>query len=117
MYAVTGVAGLVASVVTGRMDSEDREVRFSVTAPAWMGRAFAVSMSLNFIGMPLGSAIAGPVVQHSIPIAFAALVDVIAGVAAVLMLRPSRTGRARRGGGSDGGNAGVQPGAAVTVGG
>jgi MFS family permease len=170
MYAVTGVAGLVASVVTGRMDSEDREVWFivagcavgalgmlimvlaaavgggvvvvaaamalfgisqgpydigmfslrqRVTAPAWMGRAFAVSMSLNFIGMPLGSAIAGPVVQHSIPIAFAVavLVDVIAGVAAVLMLRPSRTGRARRGDGSDGGNAEVQPGAAVAVGG
>ncbi len=170
MYAVTGVAGLVASVVTGRMDSEDREVWFilagcavgavgmlimvlaaavggglvvvaaemalfgtsqgpydigmfslrqRVTATAWMGRAFAVSMSLNFIGMPLGSAIAGPVVQHSIPIAFgvAVLVDVIAGVAAVLMLRPSRTGRARRGGGSDGGNAEVQPGAAVAVGG
>jgi MFS family permease len=142
MFAVTGVAGLVASVVTGRLDSEHREVWFivagcvvgalgmlvmvlaaavggglvvvavamalfgisqgpydigmfslrqRVTAPAWMGRAFAVSMSLNFIGMPIGSAVAGPVVQESIPIAFAiaVLVDVVAGVAAALMLRPS----------------------------
>ncbi|HEX4755376.1 MAG TPA: MFS transporter [Candidatus Dormibacteraeota bacterium] len=165
MYAVTGVAGLLASVLTGRISSEDREVWFivagcalgalgmltmvlasavggglavvaaamvfygvsqgpydigmfslrqRVTAPSWMGRAFAVSMSLNFIGMPIGSAIAGPVVQHSISIAFgiAVLVDVIAGVAAVAMLRPSRRGRARRGDGT----AGVQPGTAVTSG-
>jgi MFS family permease len=142
MFAVTGVAGLVASIVTGRLDSEDREVWFivagcvvgalgmlimllaaalgggllvvavamalfgisqgpydigmfslrqRVTAPAWMGRAFAVSMSLNFIGMPVGSAVAGQVVQDSIPIAFAiaVLVNVVAGVAAALMLRPS----------------------------
>jgi hypothetical protein len=46
-------------------------------------------MSLNFIGMPIGSALAGPVVGHSLPTAFiaAVLVNVVAGVAALLMLR------------------------------
>jgi MFS family permease len=169
MFAVTGVAGLVASVITGRISSEGREVWFivagcavgalgmlimvlasavggglavvaaamlfygvsqgpydigmfslrqRVTPAAWMGRAFAVSMSLNFIGMPLGSALAGPVVQHSIPVAFAVavLVDVIAGVAAVLMLRPSGSGRAR-GRCPNGDTAEVQPGTAVSIGG
>jgi MFS family permease len=140
MYAIMGLAGLVASVLAGRIPSERREVWFvfvgcclsalamatmlvaagvggglvvvgvaiaifgvsqgpydigmfslrqRVTAPAWMGRAFAVSMSLNFIGMPIGSAVAGPVVGHSLPTAFiaAVLVNVVAGVAALLMLR------------------------------
>jgi hypothetical protein len=58
------------------------------------------------------------VVQHSIPVAFAVavLVDVIAGVAAVLMLRPSGSGRAR-GRGPNGDTAEVQPGTAVSIGG
>lgn len=30
------------------------------THPLWMGRAFAISMALNFSGVPLGSAAAGP---------------------------------------------------------
>jgi MFS family permease len=39
------------------------------TDPRWFGRVFAVSMSLNFAGMPVGSALAGPVVERSIPLA------------------------------------------------
>jgi MFS family permease len=141
MWAVLGVAGLVAGLVAGRFDSEGREVWFiligcclcavslgglllasslgggvmvvavamacfgigngpydiglfslrqRVTAPAWMGRAFAVSMSLNVVGVPIGSVMAGPIVEHSLPVAFAVgmLVDVAAGAAALLMLRP-----------------------------
>lgn len=33
------------------------------TDPAWLGRAFAVSMSLNFVGYPIGSAIGGALVS------------------------------------------------------
>jgi MFS family permease len=140
MYAVMGVAGLVATLLAGRIPSERREARFivlgcvlsalamaiilvaagiggglivvaiamavfgvsqgpydigmfslrqRVTPAPWMGRAFAVSMSLNFIGMPIGSVIAGPVVDRSRPAAFAGavLVDVLAAVAAAVMLR------------------------------
>jgi hypothetical protein len=35
------------------------------TARAWFGRAFAVSMALNFSGVPIGSALAGPVLGVS----------------------------------------------------
>jgi predicted MFS family arabinose efflux permease len=36
------------------------------TAPAWFGRAFAISMSLNLSGAPLGAAISGPLVARSV---------------------------------------------------
>ncbi|HXA28725.1 MAG TPA: MFS transporter [Candidatus Angelobacter sp.] len=118
LFAVMGGAGIVAGLLSGRIDSEGRErelmiagclgsvvallilalsssmlmaaagmavfglsngpldiglfsLRQRVTHPAWFGRAFAVSMSLNFIGFPAGSAISGPVVAHSITLAFA----------------------------------------------
>jgi predicted MFS family arabinose efflux permease len=35
------------------------------TAPAWFGRAFAISASLNGIGYPIGAAIGGPVAARS----------------------------------------------------
>jgi predicted MFS family arabinose efflux permease len=147
MYAVMGVAGLIAGALAGRMNSEDREVWFLVAgcvvtvasmlalliaagvgggllavavgmalfgigngpydigmfslrqrviAPAWMGRAFAVSMSLNYIGAPIGSVLAGPIVERSLPIAFAiaVLVVAIASVLGIVMLRPLRIGSA-----------------------
>ncbi len=36
------------------------------TDPAWFGRAFAVSMSLNSVGSPVGSALAGPLIGWSL---------------------------------------------------
>lgn len=36
------------------------------TDPAWFGRVFAVSMSLNVVGGPVGSAIAGPLIGWSL---------------------------------------------------
>ncbi|HTD63437.1 MAG TPA: hypothetical protein VK732_01740, partial [Verrucomicrobiae bacterium] len=36
----------------------------------WLGRAFAVSMSLNFMGFPVGSAIGGAVAPISLELAF-----------------------------------------------
>lgn len=151
MYAVMGIAGLVAGALAGRMNSEDREVWFMVAgsavtvvsmlvmlvaagvgggivavaaamalfgigngpydigmfslrqrviAPAWMGRAFAVSMSLNYIGAPLGSVLAGPIVERSLAAAFAIAVIAVVGatVLAMVMLRP-RTASGSRGAG------------------
>jgi MFS family permease len=145
MYTVMGISGLIAGVLAGRMNSEDREVWFIVAgcavtvismlamlvaagvgggivavavamalfgmgngpydigmfslrqrviAPAWMGRAFAVSMSLNYIGAPIGSALAGPIVERSLPIAFAiAVVAVVAAtVLAMVLLRAPNAG-------------------------
>ena len=39
------------------------------TDPAWFGRAFAVSMNLNFTGVPIGSALAGPLIALSVRLA------------------------------------------------
>ena len=39
------------------------------TDPRLFGRVFAVSMALNFAGIPVGSALGGPVVAHSILLA------------------------------------------------
>jgi predicted MFS family arabinose efflux permease len=60
------VVGLVVSgVVVGPIDIALFSLRQRRTDPAWFGRAFAVSMALNFAGMPIGSAIAGPLVSVS----------------------------------------------------
>ena len=59
------------------------------TDPAWFGRAFAVSLSLNYAGQPIGSAIAGPVIERSPTIAllYGAAFNVI-GAALVITLIP-----------------------------
>jgi MFS family permease len=93
---VVGLGMAVFGVSQGPYDVGMFSLRQRVTPAAWMGRAFAVSMSLNFIGMPIGSAIAGPVVDHSLPLAFAVAVlgNVVAAVAAAAMLRGRRSGEA-----------------------
>lgn len=142
LFAVMGGAGIVAGVLSGRIDSEGRErelmiagclgsvvamlvlavsgsmlgaalgmaifgisngpldiglfsLRQRVTHPAWFGRAFAVSMSLNFVGYPTGSALSGPVVAHSVTAAFAAGAGLIALSTLGPLLMLERQGRAR----------------------
>ena len=56
------------------------------TDPAWFGRAFAVSMSLNFIGQPIGSALSGPVLDVSITAAIL-LAAALAFVSGLTVLR------------------------------
>jgi MFS family permease len=120
VYAISGVAGMLSSLLFGRMDTRGREwgllvwpqvmlvpvvalllvaagmpplpmglgllvvemalvgiligpmdiglftVRQRRTDPAWMGRAFAVSMAFNYLGMPVGAALAGLLADRSI---------------------------------------------------
>jgi hypothetical protein len=54
-------------------------VRQRRTDPAWMGRAFAVSMATNFMGFPIGAAIGGTLAVISLPGA------VVVGVAMILL--------------------------------
>jgi predicted MFS family arabinose efflux permease len=58
------------------------------TDPAWFGRAFAVSMALNYVGVPIGSALAGPLIGWSLDAALwtAVIVSVIAGVFPMLAI-------------------------------
>ena len=70
------------------------------TDPAWMGRAFAVSMSINFMGYPVGAAIGGllVVIGTDVALAVAVVFTVLAGVSASFLLpRPApRAARPRR---------------------
>jgi MFS family permease len=59
------------------------------TDPAWLGRAFAVSMSLNFIGYPIGSAIGGTLAAVGPELALAvALAFWLAAVASLYLFVP-----------------------------
>jgi MFS family permease len=75
------VSMAILGLVNGPMDVAMFTVRQRRTDPAWMGRAFAVSMSFNFAGYPIGSAISGFVAARSIELAVAlgVLACVVAG--------------------------------------
>ncbi|HEY8806197.1 MAG TPA: MFS transporter [Candidatus Limnocylindria bacterium] len=64
---LVGIGGAV-------MDVALFSLRQRVTDPAWFGRAFAVSMHLNYSGIPVGSALSGPLLAISTPVALAAAV-------------------------------------------
>ena len=82
--AITGGAESIANV--GLFALRQRR-----TDPAWFGRAFAVSMSLNFVGVPIGSAISGPLLEHSLalPLLLAAVISGVSVVAALVLI-PAR---------------------------
>lgn len=63
---VVAVAMLGLGIAAGPFDIVLFTLRQRRTDPAWLGRAFAVSMALNFVGFPIGSAIAGAVLPLSI---------------------------------------------------
>ncbi len=85
-----GQLGLLVAAMTiqgllnGPMDIGLFTLRQRRTDPAWMGRAFAVSMSFNFAGFPVGSAIAGWIASRSIEgaVLFAAAACLLAAVIA-----------------------------------
>jgi predicted MFS family arabinose efflux permease len=64
--ALVAVAIFVVGLANGPFDIGLFTLRQRRTDPAWFGRAFAVSMSLNSVGNPIGSALAGPLVAWSL---------------------------------------------------
>jgi hypothetical protein len=50
----------------GPLDIAMFTLRQRTTDQAWMGRAFTVSMNLNFSGFPIGAALAGVLVGFSL---------------------------------------------------
>jgi MFS family permease len=84
------VAGALAlsGLLNGPMDIGLFTIRQRRTDPAWMGRAFAVSMGFNFIGYPIGTALAGALAAQSIELAIVvgAVACVAAGVAAAVLI-------------------------------
>ena len=70
LIAIMAVTGFL----NGPLDVALFTLRQRRTDPAWLGRAFAVSMSLNFLGYPIGAAIGGALVGISIEAALAVAV-------------------------------------------
>ena len=72
---------IITGFLNGPLDVALFTVRQRRTDPAWTGRAFAVSMSINYLGFPAGSALAGVIAARSIDmsVAFGAVTSIIAG--------------------------------------
>jgi MFS family permease len=90
---LVGIVLVVASqaafgLLNGPLDIALFTVRQRRTDPAIMGRAFAVSMAANFVGYPLGSAIAGVLAAASLvaPIWLGIVACVIATVFAAVLV-------------------------------
>ena len=84
----------VAGFINGPLDISMFTLRQRCTDPAWMGRAFTVSMNLNFSGFPIGAAIAGVLVGVSMEAAlvFAIAANLVGAVLAyVLIPGPDKT--------------------------
>lgn len=81
---VVGAAMALYGLASGPFDIGLFTLRQRRTDPAWFGRAFAVSMSLNSVGSPVGSALAGPVIGWSLNLAL----WIAAGAALVAALFP-----------------------------
>jgi len=73
------VAMAVIGFVIGPLDVAMFTLRQRRTDPAWMGRAFAISMSFNFAGYPVGAAIFGALAGYSIEL------SIVLGVVAILV--------------------------------
>jgi MFS family permease len=79
----------VGGAVNGPLDIAMFTLRQRCTDPAWMGRAFTVSMNLNFAGFPIGAAVAGVLVGVSIEAAIVfGLVANLAGALLAQLLIP-----------------------------
>ncbi len=67
---LVGAALLIAGLANGPFDVSMFSMRQRRTDPAWYGRAFAVSMGLNWAGQPIGSAVSGPLIHVGLTVAF-----------------------------------------------
>ena len=72
----------VIGAATGPLNIVVFALRQRRTAPAWFGRVFAISISLNYAGMPIGAALAGGLAGRSLSatLTVAALLPLVAAV-------------------------------------
>lgn len=88
VWAVASTLILVG-LLNGPLDIAMFTLRQRRTDPAWIGRAFAVSMSVNWVGSPVGSAVSGSLVATSIALpVVVAIVCSLAAAAAAWWLIP-----------------------------
>jgi MFS family permease len=87
---VVAAAMLIAGLSNGPFDVCMFSMRQRRTNPAWFGRAFAVSMGLNWAGQPVGSAFSGPLIHVGLPLAFlVAALFMLVGAALVPLVIPA----------------------------
>lgn len=72
---------VIAGLANGPLDIALFTIRQRRTDPAWTGRAFAVSMAMNFLGFPIGAAIGGALADRSLGLAI--LPGIVASLAAI----------------------------------
>jgi predicted MFS family arabinose efflux permease len=89
-----GIALFVMGLANGPFDISFFTLRQRRTPPAWFGRAFAVSMSVNFVGTPIGSALAGTLIERSVDVALWTAVAVVLVAAIFPMLTIPATDQA-----------------------
>ena len=77
---LAAAALVIAGLANGPFDVSMFSMRQRRTDSAWYGRAFAVSMGLNWAGQPIGSALSGPLIHIGLTVAFlvAAVVSLLA---------------------------------------
>jgi hypothetical protein len=82
------VATAIIGLLQGPIDIALFTLRQRRTDPAWTGRAFAVSMSVNYLGSPIGSLAAGVVAARSLEVTlvFGLVTCVAAGILAMAMI-------------------------------
>jgi MFS family permease len=90
------IALIVLGAANGPFDISLFTLRQRRTDPAWFGRAFAVSMSVNSVGAPIGSAVAGTLIGRSLDVALwmAVAMALVAGIFPMLTI-PARDEPAR----------------------
>jgi len=89
--ALVIAAMTLLGLLNGPIDIALFTVRQRRTDPAWMGRAFAVSMAFNFMGYPFGAIIAGGLAADSLGLVVAmGVVACLIGGSLALWLIPAR---------------------------
>ena len=65
-FALIGGSLLLFGLLNGPLDIALFTVRQRRTDPSWMGRAFAISMGVNFTGVPIGAVLTGVIAERSL---------------------------------------------------
>ena len=65
-FLLVGGSLFLVGLLNGPLDIALFTVRQRRTDPAWMGRAFAISMGFNFVGVPIGAVLTGLIAAGSL---------------------------------------------------
>ena len=88
--SLVALAIIIYGFANGPLDVGMITLRQRTTDPAWFGRAFAVSMSVNWVGTPIGSALVGLLIVTSVNLALGlAFAVCLVALALVLLVIPA----------------------------